>query len=206
MPRRKFLSPEFGTKFQREVLLFLDIHEFPFKTVWKEARFAHPPWKNFQSPESIKSPAGKYTAGLSVVLEICVQRQKFRCRAAAEWAWIIHLMLPLQVETAAREPRARRVRGRAASRRSPRPRTRVMWLSPHRVRRDPKFCGSRRPVLDRSHWSYSSARPVITVDVYGFNASESCVAVGGEGRSSVSGVVRQRRQHEMATNSHQGQR
>jgi len=48
MPRRKFLSPEFGTKFQREVLLFLDIHEFP-KTVWKEA--------STPKPSSIRSSA-----------------------------------------------------------------------------------------------------------------------------------------------------
>ena len=40
MPWRNFLSPEFRTKFQREVLLFLEIIEFPFNTVqdgWKEA-------------------------------------------------------------------------------------------------------------------------------------------------------------------------
>jgi len=40
MPWRNFLSPEFRTKFQREVPLFLEITEFPFNTVydgWKEA-------------------------------------------------------------------------------------------------------------------------------------------------------------------------
>ena len=41
MPWRFFLSPEFRTKFQREVPLFLEITEFPFNTVggswWKEA-------------------------------------------------------------------------------------------------------------------------------------------------------------------------
>ena len=38
---RNFLSPEFRTKFQREVPLFFAITEFPFNTVqdgWKEAR------------------------------------------------------------------------------------------------------------------------------------------------------------------------
>ena len=30
-----FLSPEFGTKFQRKVPLFLDIPEFPVNTGWK---------------------------------------------------------------------------------------------------------------------------------------------------------------------------
>jgi len=30
---RNFLSPEFRTKFQREVPLFLEIIEFPFNTV-----------------------------------------------------------------------------------------------------------------------------------------------------------------------------
>jgi len=41
MPWRNFLSPEFRTKFQREVPLFLEITEFPFNTVkdgWKEAQ------------------------------------------------------------------------------------------------------------------------------------------------------------------------
>jgi len=33
MPWRNFLSPEFTTKFQREVPLFLEITEFPFNTV-----------------------------------------------------------------------------------------------------------------------------------------------------------------------------
>jgi len=33
MPLRNFLSPEFRTKFQREVALFLEITEFPFITV-----------------------------------------------------------------------------------------------------------------------------------------------------------------------------
>ena len=33
MPWRNFLSPEFKTKFQREVPLFLEITEFPFNTV-----------------------------------------------------------------------------------------------------------------------------------------------------------------------------
>ena len=32
MPWRNFLSPEFRTKFQREVPLFLEITEFPFNT------------------------------------------------------------------------------------------------------------------------------------------------------------------------------
>ena len=39
-PLRNFLRPEFTTKFQREVPLFLEITEFPFSTVydgWKEA-------------------------------------------------------------------------------------------------------------------------------------------------------------------------
>ena len=43
MPKQNFLSPEFGTKFQREVHLFLDLSEFPFNTVWdgwKEAPIA----------------------------------------------------------------------------------------------------------------------------------------------------------------------
>jgi len=31
--RQIFLSPEFGTKFQGEVLLFLEIPEFPYNTV-----------------------------------------------------------------------------------------------------------------------------------------------------------------------------
>jgi len=90
MPWRKFLSPEFGTKFQRKYPYFWIYTNFLLKQYGRKlpyqnpARFAHPPWKNFLSPESIKSPAGKYTAGLSVVLEICVQKQKFRCRAAAE--------------------------------------------------------------------------------------------------------------------------
>ena len=33
MPWRNFLSPEFRTKFQREVPLFLEITKFPFNTV-----------------------------------------------------------------------------------------------------------------------------------------------------------------------------
>jgi len=40
MPKENFQSPEFGTKFQREVPLFLELTEFPFDTVqdgWKEA-------------------------------------------------------------------------------------------------------------------------------------------------------------------------
>ena len=41
MPWRNFLSQEFGAKFQREVTLFLKVHEFPYnKSVydrWKEA-------------------------------------------------------------------------------------------------------------------------------------------------------------------------
>ena len=41
MPWRNFLSPEFRTKFQREVPLFLAITEFPFNIAagswWKEA-------------------------------------------------------------------------------------------------------------------------------------------------------------------------
>ena len=40
MPWRNFLSPEFRTKFQKEVLLFSEITEFPFNIVydgWKEA-------------------------------------------------------------------------------------------------------------------------------------------------------------------------
>ena len=43
MPKQNFLSPEFGTKFQMEVHLFLDLSEFPFNTVWdgwKEAPVA----------------------------------------------------------------------------------------------------------------------------------------------------------------------
>ena len=35
MPWRNFLSPEFKTKFQREVPLFLDITEFPFNRVYR---------------------------------------------------------------------------------------------------------------------------------------------------------------------------
>ena len=40
MPWRNSLSPEFRTKFQREVPLLFEITEFPFNTVqdvWKEA-------------------------------------------------------------------------------------------------------------------------------------------------------------------------
>jgi len=40
MLKQNFLSPEFGTKFQTEVLLFLEMPEFPLNTVqerWKEA-------------------------------------------------------------------------------------------------------------------------------------------------------------------------
>jgi len=40
LPWRNFLSPEFGTKFQREVPSFLEILKFPYNTVrdsWKEA-------------------------------------------------------------------------------------------------------------------------------------------------------------------------
>jgi len=33
MPNQNFLSPEFGTKLQREVPLFSKIPEFPFNTV-----------------------------------------------------------------------------------------------------------------------------------------------------------------------------
>jgi len=42
------LSPEFGAKFQRVVLLFLKVHEFPYNTgrmklpCQKPARFVHP--------------------------------------------------------------------------------------------------------------------------------------------------------------------
>jgi len=32
MPWRNFLSPEFRTKYRREVSLFLEITEFPFNT------------------------------------------------------------------------------------------------------------------------------------------------------------------------------
>ena len=34
MPWRNFRSPQLGTKFQREVLLFLEIPEFPYNTVY----------------------------------------------------------------------------------------------------------------------------------------------------------------------------
>ena len=40
IPKQNILSPEFGTKFHREVPLFLEIPEFSFNTVqdeWKEA-------------------------------------------------------------------------------------------------------------------------------------------------------------------------
>jgi len=40
MPKENFQSPEFGTKFQREEPLFLELTKFPFDTVhdgWKEA-------------------------------------------------------------------------------------------------------------------------------------------------------------------------
>jgi len=40
MPKQNFPSPEFGTKFQRKVPLFVEIPEFPFNSVyggWKEA-------------------------------------------------------------------------------------------------------------------------------------------------------------------------
>ena len=33
MPKQSIQSPEFGTKFQREVPLYLEIHEFPFNIV-----------------------------------------------------------------------------------------------------------------------------------------------------------------------------
>ena len=38
-----FLSPEFRTKFQREVSLFLEITEFLFNTVWDGWKEAHMP-------------------------------------------------------------------------------------------------------------------------------------------------------------------
>jgi len=38
-----FLSPEFMTKFQREVPLFLEIIEFLFNTVWDGWKEAHMP-------------------------------------------------------------------------------------------------------------------------------------------------------------------
>ena len=43
MPWRNFLSPDFRTKFQREVPLFLEITEFPLNTMyggWKEAQMS----------------------------------------------------------------------------------------------------------------------------------------------------------------------
>ena len=48
-------SPEFRTKFQREVPLFLDISEFPFNTVydgWKEAHM--PKTRSIRSAVSIE--------------------------------------------------------------------------------------------------------------------------------------------------------
>jgi len=38
-----FFSPEFRTKFQREVPLFLEITEFPFITVYGEWKESHMP-------------------------------------------------------------------------------------------------------------------------------------------------------------------
>ena len=38
-----FLSPEFGTKFQREVLIVLKIREFPYNTVQDKLRVASKP-------------------------------------------------------------------------------------------------------------------------------------------------------------------
>jgi len=52
---RNFLSPEFRTKFQREVPLFLEITEFPFNTVlegWKEAHM--PKTSSIRSAVSIE--------------------------------------------------------------------------------------------------------------------------------------------------------
>jgi len=42
MLKQNFLSPEFGTKFQTEVLLFLEMPEFPLNTLPKPARFVQP--------------------------------------------------------------------------------------------------------------------------------------------------------------------
>ena len=45
LPWRNFFRPEFGTKFPREVLLLLEILEFPYNTVWdrwKEASTQNP--------------------------------------------------------------------------------------------------------------------------------------------------------------------
>jgi len=55
MLKLNFLSPEFGTKFQTEVPLFLEIPEFPFNTVyhmWKEA--AIPKISPYRSAVSIE--------------------------------------------------------------------------------------------------------------------------------------------------------
>jgi len=45
MPKQNLLSPEFGTKVQRQVPLILEIPEFPFNTVqdgWKKAPMPKP--------------------------------------------------------------------------------------------------------------------------------------------------------------------
>jgi len=46
LPWRNFLSPEFRTKFQREVSLFFEIPEFPYNTVWDR-------WKEASMPKKI---------------------------------------------------------------------------------------------------------------------------------------------------------
>ena len=43
MPLRNFLSPEFGTKFQREVPSFLELPEFPYNRVWDGSKEAPVP-------------------------------------------------------------------------------------------------------------------------------------------------------------------
>jgi len=48
LPWRNFLSPEFRTKFQREVSLFLEIPEFPYNTVWDR-------WKEASMPKKSRS-------------------------------------------------------------------------------------------------------------------------------------------------------
>ena len=40
---RNFLSPEFGTKLQREVPLFSDVPKFPYNTVWDRSKEAFVP-------------------------------------------------------------------------------------------------------------------------------------------------------------------
>jgi len=57
MPWRNFQGPEFGTKFQREVPLFMEIPVFPFNTGqdrWKEAHISLPKTSSIRSPISIE--------------------------------------------------------------------------------------------------------------------------------------------------------